>query len=83
MKRIVSGFFGFVVAGMLAGCAGQTEQLSMQSPAGAPQRRSGHLPQWDDLWRGLRPPGQRAGADRRRLQQQQHAGLPAAPGHGK
>ena len=38
MKRIVSGVLGFVVAGVLAGCAGQTEQLSMQSPAGqAPQ----------------------------------------------
>ena len=39
MKSIVSGFLGFVVAGVLAGCAGQTEQLSMQSPAGqqAPQ----------------------------------------------
>jgi outer membrane protein OmpA-like peptidoglycan-associated protein len=38
MKSIVSGILGLVVAGVLAGCAGQTEQFSMQSPAGqAPQ----------------------------------------------
>ena len=36
MKSIVSGILGLVVAGVLAGCAGQTEQLSMQSPAGQP-----------------------------------------------
>jgi hypothetical protein len=36
MKSIVSGFFGLVVVGVLAGCAGQTEQLSMQSPTGQP-----------------------------------------------
>jgi|GraSoiStandDraft_29_1057270.scaffolds.fasta_scaffold2258274_1 hypothetical protein len=77
MKGIVSGSLGLVVAGVLVGCAGQTEQLSMQGPRGA-TAAVGHLPQWDDLWRSLRPPGQRAGADRRRLQQQ-YAGLPAAP----
>jgi outer membrane protein OmpA-like peptidoglycan-associated protein len=38
MKSIVSGILGVVVAGALAGCAGQTEQLSMQGPMGqAPQ----------------------------------------------
>jgi uncharacterized lipoprotein YajG len=38
MNSIVSGILGLVVAAGLAGCAGQTEQLSMQSPAGqAPQ----------------------------------------------
>ena len=37
MKSIVSGILGLVVAGMLAGCAGQTEQLSMQSPQQGPQ----------------------------------------------
>ena len=39
MNSIVSGILGLVVAGVLAGCAGQTEQLSMQSPqrAQAPQ----------------------------------------------
>jgi outer membrane protein OmpA-like peptidoglycan-associated protein len=38
MKSIVSGILGLVVAGALAGCAGQTEQLSMQGPMGqAPQ----------------------------------------------
>jgi outer membrane protein OmpA-like peptidoglycan-associated protein len=36
MKSIVSGILGLVVAGVMAGCAGQTEQLSMQSPAGQP-----------------------------------------------
>jgi len=36
MKSIVSGILGLVVAGVFAGCAGQTEQLSMQSPAGQP-----------------------------------------------
>jgi outer membrane protein OmpA-like peptidoglycan-associated protein len=36
MKSIVSGILGLVVAGVRAGCAGQTEQLSMQSPAGQP-----------------------------------------------
>jgi hypothetical protein len=36
MKGIVSGILGLVVAGVLSGCAGQTEQLSMQSPAGQP-----------------------------------------------
>jgi len=35
MKGIVSGSLG-LVAGVLAGCAGQTEQLSMQGPAGPP-----------------------------------------------
>jgi outer membrane protein OmpA-like peptidoglycan-associated protein len=38
MKSIVSGILGLVVAGVLAGCAGQTEQLSMQSPAGQPSQ---------------------------------------------
>jgi outer membrane protein OmpA-like peptidoglycan-associated protein len=38
MKRILSGILGVVVTVALAGCAGQTEQLSMQSPTGqAPQ----------------------------------------------
>jgi outer membrane protein OmpA-like peptidoglycan-associated protein len=38
MNSIVSGILGVVVAGALAGCAGQTEQLSMQHPTGqAPQ----------------------------------------------
>ena len=32
MNRIVFGIFGVVVAGVLTGCAGQTEQLSMQGP---------------------------------------------------
>lgn len=36
MKSILSGILGLVVAGVLAGCAGQTEQLSMQSPGGQP-----------------------------------------------
>jgi outer membrane protein OmpA-like peptidoglycan-associated protein len=34
MNRIVAGILGLVVAGALAGCAGQTEQLSMQGPVG-------------------------------------------------
>jgi outer membrane protein OmpA-like peptidoglycan-associated protein len=34
MKSVVSGILGFVVAAGLAGCAGQTEQLSMQGPTG-------------------------------------------------
>jgi outer membrane protein OmpA-like peptidoglycan-associated protein len=34
MKSIVSGLCGFVVAGLLVGCAGPTEQLSMQGPTG-------------------------------------------------
>jgi outer membrane protein OmpA-like peptidoglycan-associated protein len=38
MNRIVSGILGLAVAGALAGCAGPTEQLTMQGPAGqAPQ----------------------------------------------
>jgi hypothetical protein len=38
MKSIVSGILSLVVAGVLAGCAGQTEQLSMQGPAGQPSQ---------------------------------------------
>jgi hypothetical protein len=34
MKRLMSGILGVVVAGMLVGCAGQAEQLSMQNPTG-------------------------------------------------
>jgi outer membrane protein OmpA-like peptidoglycan-associated protein len=38
MNSLVSGILGLVVAAALAGCAGQTEQISMQRPAGqAPQ----------------------------------------------
>src|SRR5882724_12943675 len=38
MKSMVSGILSLVVAAGLAGCAGQTEQLSMQSPtAQSPQ----------------------------------------------
>jgi len=37
MKSIVSGILGLVDAGVLAGCAGQTEQLSMQRPQQGPQ----------------------------------------------
>src|SRR5262245_32656320 len=36
MRRIVLGIVGLIVSAALAGCAGQTEQLSMQSPAGQP-----------------------------------------------
>jgi hypothetical protein len=36
MKSIVSGILCLVVAAGLAGCAGQTEQISMQSPMGQP-----------------------------------------------
>jgi hypothetical protein len=32
MNRIVSGIVGLVVSSVLAGCARQTEQLSMQGP---------------------------------------------------
>ena len=39
MKRIVSGILGLVVAACIAGCAGQTEQLSMQSPQQGPNRK--------------------------------------------
>jgi outer membrane protein OmpA-like peptidoglycan-associated protein len=34
MKSIISGILGVVVTAALAGCAGQTEQISMQSPTG-------------------------------------------------
>ena len=36
MKSIVSGILGLVVAEVFVGCAGRTEQLSMQGPAGQP-----------------------------------------------
>ena len=36
MKNVLSGILGLVVTAALAGCAGQTEQLSMQRPAGQP-----------------------------------------------
>jgi hypothetical protein len=35
MNRIVTGILAIVVAGALAGCAGQTEQLSMQGGVSA------------------------------------------------
>ena len=39
MKRMVLGVLGLVGVGVLAGCAGPTEQLSMQTPMGqAPQQ---------------------------------------------
>jgi hypothetical protein len=36
MNSIVSGILGLVVTAALAGCAGQPEQLTMQSPMGQP-----------------------------------------------
>jgi outer membrane protein OmpA-like peptidoglycan-associated protein len=36
MNTSMWGILGLVVAALLAGCAGQTEQLSMQSPTGQP-----------------------------------------------
>jgi outer membrane protein OmpA-like peptidoglycan-associated protein len=37
MNRIVLGIVGFVVTAVLVGCAGQTEQLTMQRPQQGPQ----------------------------------------------
>jgi hypothetical protein len=37
MNRIVLGIVGLAVTAVLVGCAGQTEQLSMQRPQQGPQ----------------------------------------------
>ena len=69
MNSMLSGIVSLVVTAALAGCAGQTEQLSMQTPTGqAPQ--SVTFPNGTTFGGGLRPPSQRTGADHGGGQQQ-------------